>query len=925
MLKSSLNVYLKKLDCVTGIIFRIKRDPKGNSTTEMIFSIPYVLISRSVFDKIEKMVPGAFSDDELSEFRKNLPTSGTTEEDLFYHIMDLPGFGFIILIRKNSFLNETLLDNLVKVNARLADVSNNCLRYEELEASELRYRHLQDLLPQMMFETNIDGEIIFANNFALQAMGYSEDEISRGLTFLEMVHPKDQEKLKSNFNEALQKESLLPHEYILVRKDGSEFPVLVYTNRLKKGKKTVGLISIAADITNLKENELVLQRNFRQQELLSEIALELNSLDNFEKKINSVLGKIGIHTEVSRVYIFEDSNDGFTTDNTFEWCNAGINSQKSELKGIPYCKIPSWKRLLLENGMVYSENISVLPVDLRKILEPQLIKSIIVYPLFFNGSYSGFIGFDECIRNKKWTRTELELLRTFSGIIANAYERKIMEQHIIEERDKANIANRAKSEFLANMSHEIRTPMNAILGFSEALYNKVDSDQHKKMLKSILSSGNLLLSLLNDILDLSKIEAGKLEFSPQPIDLRSILHEIKQLFYENARQKGLEIHVIIDDDLPQLLVLDELRIKQVIFNLVGNAVKFTQNGFVKVKLRYDREDDEKGVFSLEVEDTGIGIADSEKEVIFEAFRQHSGQSNRIYGGIGLGLAISRRLVEKMNGKISVKSREGYGTTFLVLIPDVALFKNEARRTEQIVYTETFLFEPGNIFVIDDVKVNIEAIEILIAGEGIKVTSASNGEEALEILKNYKPDLILLDIKMPGIDGYEVASRIKSDKSLSHIPVIAFTASVFSIDSVVKSENFDGQLLKPVRKTELINLLSRFLKHSVLRANHSEESNSASADENISEETMNNLPEIIDLLEKKMLPKWSNINGQLVLFRIEEFAVELKDISAKYDLGILQAYSLKLLKDLELVDLISIRETLNGFPDLVASIISLKGR
>ncbi|MBK9392008.1 MAG: response regulator, partial [Bacteroidetes bacterium] len=302
-----------------------------------------------------------------------------------------------------------------------------------------------------------------------------------------------------------------------------------------------------------------------------------------------------------------------------------------------------------------------------------------------------------------------------------------------------------------------------------------------------------------------------------------------------------------------------------------------------------------------------------------------GQSNRIYGGIGLGLAISRRLVEKMNGKISVKSREGYGTTFLVLIPGVPLLKNETRRSDQILYTETIVFEPGNIFVIDDVKINIEAIEILIAGEGLEVKSASNGEEALEKLKDYKPDLILLDLKMPGMDGYEVARRIKSDKVLSKIPVIAFTASVFSVDTVVKSENFDGQLLKPVRKSDLINVLARFLKHRVIRDNRNEESHDPLVDENISEETLQNIPEIIDLLEKKMVPKWTVINGQLILFRIEEFAKELEEISSKYDLGILKSYSLKLLKELELVDLISIKETLNVFPDLIISIANLSAK
>ncbi len=577
--------------------------------------------------------------------------------------------------------------------------------------------------------------------------------------------------------------------------------------------------------------------------------------------------------------------------------------------------------MLFDKGCVFSENISELPDDLRAILEPQEIKSIIVYPLFVQGAFFGFIGFDECIRFKYWSKSELELLRTFSGIIANAYERKIMEQSIIDERDKANNANRAKSEFLANMSHEIRTPMNAILGFSEALYHKLDSVHHRKMVKSILSSGNLLLSLLNDILDLSKIEAGKLEISQQPVDLKNILREIKLLFSDKTLKKGIEINIFIPNDFPGILMLDEIRINQVIFNLVGNAVKFTHRGYVNLSVAFNPHSGDSGELTIEVEDSGIGIPESQKELIFEAFRQQSGQSNRTYGGVGLGLAISKRLVEKMNGIITVSSEVEKGSVFKVTIPEVEVSDAELRKKDNHNDIQNIIFEKANVLVVDDVSSNIEVVEALLSAAGINVSSAENGEIALEILNHICPDVILLDLRMPGMDGYEVAAKIKSDPALAKIPIIAFTASVFGSEKIGNCGNFDGILLKPVNQSELFSQLARFLKHKVEDiAKYPDKGNIGSL-ENVPEEILSVLPQIIEALETTIMPEWETIKDQLVLFRIEEFVNDLKQLAAKYDFKFLADYADKISTELEIVDLDALKETINDFPNII-DILSL---
>lgn len=874
--------------------------------------------------------------------------------------------------------------------------------------------------------------------------GYKPDEIPPHVeSWKSLVHqddlPQALEKLEKHFRN---EEPFYQAEYRARTKDGGYIWILDTGKVIEVDESgaPARVVGTNININAQKENEFKLQKNFRQQELLSEIALELNSLEGFDSRISKVLQKVGIHTEVSRVYIFEDAENGTVTNNTFEWCNSGIDPQINELQGIPYEIIPSWKKTIAENGRIYSENITELPGDVKAILEPQGIKSIIVYPLNVKGAFFGFIGFDECVRNKHWIKSELELLRTFSGIIANAYERRISEQslqesesrnrailesipdilfqfnrngdilsyrsssveelafrpeqfmnrnlkdifqeefyakvigaienclnegsyrfdyilpvngelndyearmarmndneviaivrnvserknyerQLTEERDKANQANKAKSEFLANMSHEIRTPMNAILGFSEALYHKIGSPQHQKMLKSILNSGNLLLSLLNDILDLSKVEAGMMELSQQPVDISNIMKEIKMLFVSKAEKKNVEIHLHLPDDFPKFLMLDEIRVKQVIFNLVGNAIKFTHVGYVGLSAAFETDGFGCGKLRISVEDTGIGIPPSEQEIIFESFRQQSGQSNRLYEGAGLGLAISKRLVERMHGVITVKSEEGKGSRFTFVIPCAQVDPaDQVTKIEQVY--QNVAFESAEILIVDDVKSNIEIVESLLENSNIKVLSAETGEMALQILKHTHPDLIFLDLRMPVMNGYETAQKIRENKSLDDVPIVGFTASVLGTDHGINSEYFSSFLYKPVSRASLYQELMRFLKHNPVELIEPEQDPDEISLDNLPANVIAKLPGIYSTIMENLYPKWVSIKDQLVLFRIEEFATELKNLAVSYNFEYLANYAGRLKEELEIIDLESIRESLQEFPEIVNKISDL---
>jgi len=899
----------------------------------------------------------------------------------------------------------------------------------------------------VLWDWNISTGSIYFSDRWYSMLGYSTQEIEPNImSWSKLVHPDDLNIVREAIKKHLNGETnLYRSEHRMKTKDGNWKWILgtgKVTEKNEQGQ-AIRVVGTHIDITErelankkLLEQSLQLEKGLVQQTILSEIALELNSLESFSKRMQLVLQKIGKHTGVSRTYIFENSTDGLTTSNTFEWCNNGIENQIDELQDIPYEILPSWKEILFTNGRVYSENIQELPEDLREILEPQEIKSIIVYPLYVQGHFFGFIGFDECVRYKKWTNSELELLRTISGIIANTYERKISEnslkesesknrailesipdilfhfnnqgvilsfrssskeqlaldpenfinrpiseifpgefseqvlsaidqclqkgyfmfeysmnihgteanfearmsrmndneviaivrnvserkeyeQKLKEERDRANEANKIKSEFLANMSHEIRTPMNAVIGFSESLYNQLENSQHKKMVKTIISSGNLLLSLLNDILDLSKIEAGKLELNYQSVNLSSIYNEIKLLFDDKAKSKAIQISIFQNSNFPDFLLLDEIRIKQVLFNLVGNAVKFTHNGYVNICSEFHEKNENKGVLIIKIEDSGIGIPEEQQNDIFQSFKQQSGQSTRIYGGAGLGLAIAKRLIESMEGTISLKSEINKGSTFTITLPNVdKIVSVEKKSTEYELPIDNIVFKETAILVVDDVFINTETIKSLLSDTAIIVNTAKNGKNALDYLMHNMPAIILLDLRMPIMDGYELAEKIKKNEQLNKIPIIAYTANATDKEELSNSPLFDDVLLKPTNRIQLIEKLMKYLDFEKENSANSKlnfkGSNSYVLDEAVKKE----LPRIIKLLETKYLTQWEKINDSLVLFNIEEFALQLIKEYENIGLAIFVDYANQLLEDIDLVDLESLEINLKKFPILL---------
>ncbi len=499
-------------------------------------------------------------------------------------------------------------------------------------------------------------------------------------------------------------------------------------------------------------------------------------------------------------------------------------------------------------------------------------------------------------------------------------EIETLHKDLVIAKEKAETAARHKSEFLANMSHEIRTPMNSVIGFTELLDKEITNPVQKDYLNSIKKGGSALLEIINDILDLSKIEAGKLEIKNESINPKNLIMEMESIFHSKIISKNINFIVEIDESIPPFILIDGIRVRQVLFNLIGNAIKFTEQGSVKLKVKNCYKDDIRSKIDLiiSVEDTGIGIDKESLDSIFNAFEQTNSVSK--YGGTGLGLAICSKLVHMMNGKIEVESKKGYGSIFRVVITNIAVSSIGEKIEVQRLDYSNIKFKKATILVVDDILENRKLVQASLKDFDFKIIMAENGQEAIERLKDIKIDLILMDLRMPIMDGYKATAIIKSDKKFKKTPVIALTASVMGKDlEKVEEFGFDGYLRKPVILDDLIEKISLYLEYEFI---NNEENKEHKTFEKID---IKDLDKVINRLESDLKSEYDEVKDRGDFLLIEEFSNKLDELGTTYKSDILKEYAISLKNNIEAFDIEKVDFLMNSYEDIVKKLKDVKER
>lgn len=734
---------------------------------------------------------------------------------------------------------EVIKDNEGKPYAILfvtRDISEKKRTELKLKNTVSRYESIINHSRTVNWEIDSKGLYTYISSNIKNILGYDKSEIVRKVHFYDLFPDFALEENREKILELMsQRKSIVNFENAILHKDGHVMWFL--TSGLPKFNdkgEIIGYQGSGTDISLRKNAEERVKAQNKYQKTIAQISADFIdvNLDNYQEKLKTMLSKLGEELNASHTFILLFSEDKKYLNNTYEWCEPGVKSIQKSLPKICLADHQGFTEFIEKRERILIKNIDNLDESspFKKFNKSLGLKSGICIPIVRNNIFFGYFGFDSVKYSLDIIEEDLKLLQIVVNILGDIFIRNDMERERIkilnslqEATFQAQQANKAKSEFLANMSHEIRTPLNGVIGFTDLLMNtELDPIQQQYAYHTNVS-GQALLGIINDILDFSKIEAGKLDLDIHEIDIHKLLNEVVDILQYQADKKKIELFVDIDPNLPDLIKTDSVRLKQVLINLLNNAIKFTEKGQVKLKVDFAQVNNFKGNCSFSISDTGIGIPQNQLEKLFVAFSQADGSITRKYGGTGLGLTISNLLVNKMGSQIKVKSIEGVGSDFYFTIT-TDYFRNENR----------FLikdFEGKTILIVDDNPYNREIIERNLSHWGIDYVSVDSGEKALQVLSENKDiDLAIFDLIMPGKSGIETIREMRSRfEKYCDLPLILLHSSIE--DRIIKQElaelKINYSMLKPLKVQELKeNIISIFgqRKRKVVKVNPIEKSN-----------------------------------------------------------------------------------------------------
>lgn len=543
---------------------------------------------------------------------------------------------------------------------------------------------------------------------------------------------------------------------------------------------------------------------------LAEASSRLLIIENLENAIGQAVESLVKHTKVDRIFIFKSVYDNTSLvtkmQRIYDWMQPEFQSKVNpdEYKEFPTGSASWYTRI--QEGLVINGLIEEYGKTLRPLLERQLVKSMIVVPIMDpqDHTFWGFVGFADCTRGHNWNAVEETTFTMLANNIAGAIRRNMSQLELLETMELARSADKAKSNFLASMSHEIRTPMNGVIGMTSLLLQSELTDSQREYVQTIETSGDSLLTIINEILDFSKIESGHMVLEESAFDLRRCVEDVLDLMAPKIFEKKLELIYYIDSSIDSYIFGDGFRLRQVLVNLIGNAIKFTDKGEILVQVSLSNSTSESVILEFSVKDTGIGIPANKIDLLFNPFTQVDASTTRKYGGSGLGLAISANLVQLMNGTIWVKSDVGKGSDFrftvkTCFIPSPENSNKSIEKLKQL--------SGKRVLVVDDNYTNRRILMLQLSFWNIETIAVSSGNEALALLDDGVIfDTAILDMQMPVMDGEMLAHEIRKRFSKSQMPLIMLTSIGFNLRTPEVQQLFSFYLNKPVKHSRLAEIL-----------------------------------------------------------------------------------------------------------------------
>ena len=585
-----------------------------------------------------------------------------------------------------------------------------------------------------------------------------------------------------------------------------------------------GLISIFHHQKRELENENVeinkIQKKLiKQKTVLQGMALASNYLltnENFHSAIQDALDIIGDKAEIDRIFIYQNAQDLVSGEKKavrlYEYIAPQIKEivDSTVVREIYYSNYEDGWYNALKSGKTIKGQLSEFRDDIKELFEPQKIKSLMIVPVIDQKTMNfwGIVGFADCTNDHEWTIADETLLSMLTDNIGGAIRRQMSQEKLIEAMEMAKTADRAKSEFLASMSHEIRTPMNGVIGMTSLLLLSELTPSQREYVNVIETSGESLMNIINEILDFSKIESGRMELEETSFDLRLCIEDVLDLMAPKALEKHIDIIYYIDPKVHQFIFGDGFRLRQIIVNLVSNAIKFTEKGDILIYISEVSKKDENVVLEFSVKDTGIGIPADKISVLFSPFTQVDASTTRKYGGTGLGLAITSSLVKLMKGKIGVTSQEGLGSDFRFTIET----RNSIAGEEVDKVSKSLQNLPGKtVLIVDDNATNRRILSLQCDFWGINSIICESGEEALKILENNKFDAGIIDMQMPKMDGIMLAREIRKKVSKDQLPLIMLTSVGFNTEGDDLRKLFSSYVNKPIKHSQLAEILLKVME------------------------------------------------------------------------------------------------------------------